>query len=159
MKPHVFSVRRRNWKGLLFCTNLEKGINNITLLQLIKKSCQIFADFLEHFGINCSIYSRFPQHTLYPEIFLEISEIFYLNILQDWIKVMLHMKDDRRLWLISAITDCNVLTALIGTLKVTVSLERDEYEEFRYISAVRLEIWCSVRFAFFFLKPQNKKII
>lgn len=54
------------------------------------------------------------------------------------------MKDNRQPSLVSAITDYNVLAALIGTLKVIVSLERDDYEEFRYISAVRLEIWCSM---------------
>lgn len=56
------------------------------------------------------------------------------------------MKDDRRQ---GAIIDCNVLADLIGTLKVILSLDMDEYVKFRNISAVRLEIWCPVGFGFF----------
>lgn len=70
---------------------------------------------------------------------------------------MLYMKEDRGPSLVSAITDCNVLAALIGTLKVKISLERYEYREFRNISAVRSEIWCSVGFGFLFVKLQKGK--
>lgn len=64
------------------------------------------------------------------------------------------MKDDRGASLASAITDCNILAALIGTLKVIISLERYEYKEFRNISAVRLEIRYSVGFGFVFVKKK-----
>lgn len=55
---------------------------------------------------------------------------------------MLCMKDSRQK---GVIIDCrdNALAAAIGILKV-VSLEREECNEFRNFSTVRLEIWCFV---------------
>lgn len=156
MKLHVFLVLRRNWKATLSCTNLEKGINTTTLLQHIKKLTKSLQITLEPFGINFSLHyissARIVSRFFF---FLEILEIFHLIILHLWIKVMLYMKDETTI--ISAITDCHVLAALIGTLKVIVSLERDEYEEFRNISAVRLVFWWSVGFGFIFVKLQKRK--
>lgn len=72
----MFSVQRRNWKAILSCSNLEKDISTITLLQHIKKRTKSLHTSLEPFGISCSIYTRSPQHTLYSESFLEIFEMF-----------------------------------------------------------------------------------
>lgn len=51
----------------------------------------------------------------------------------------------------------NALAALVGILKVIISSERDEYKEFRNISAVRLEIWCFVESGFVFMKFQKRQ--
>lgn len=61
------------------------------------------------------------------------------------------MKDGRQK---GVITDF-ALAALIGIWKVIVFLERGEYEDFRNISAVRLEIWCFVESRFVFMKFQE----
>lgn len=158
MKLHVFLVLRRNWKATLSCTNLEKGINTTTLLQHIKKLTKSLQITLEPFGINFSLHyissARIVSRFFF---FLEILEIFHLIILHLWIKVMLYMKDETTI--ISAITDYHVLAALIGTLKVIVSLEKEWIWGIQkyFSSKISVLVFCGVWLYFCEASKEEKK--